>query len=96
MAARPEVTGRKGATASTTAAPFYQASGPPPSEKLAYSIAEFCALHDISKAHYYKLKKKGLAPRAMDVAGRKIISREAAADWRREREAESKPTQDGD
>jgi hypothetical protein len=56
-------------------------------EKFAFSIREFCELHDISRAHYYNLRKKGLGPREMQVDGRRTISCEAAADWRLEREA---------
>jgi predicted DNA-binding transcriptional regulator AlpA len=75
--ARPEVTGR----------------GPANPQKLAFSIAEFCELHDISRAHFYNIIKTGDGPRMMEVGGRKVISREAAADWRREREAASAPAQ---
>jgi hypothetical protein len=55
--------------------------------KLAFSISEFCEVHGISRAHFYNIVKTGVGPRMMYVGGRKIISREAAADWRREREA---------
>jgi predicted DNA-binding transcriptional regulator AlpA len=54
---------------------------------LAFSIHDFCELHSISRAYFYKLVKLGLAPRVMNVGGRKLISVEAAAAWRREREA---------
>jgi hypothetical protein len=66
-----------------------ESTGHKPFEKLAFSIQEFCDLHDISRAHYYQLRKLGLAPREMDVHGRKLISTEAASDWRRERECAS-------
>jgi hypothetical protein len=72
--ARGEVTGKK---------PGVQ--GPP--VKLAFSISEFCAAHGISRAHYYNLKKLGLGPLEMDLRGRKAISVESAAAWRRAREA---------
>lgn len=68
---RGEVTGR---ASSALAAP------------LAFSITEFCVLHRISRAHFYNLVKAALGPRVMDVRGRKLISQEAAADWRHERE----------
>jgi hypothetical protein len=55
--------------------------------RLAFSIHEFCALHRISRGYFYKLLRIGLAPRVMTVGGRKLISHEAATDWRREREA---------
>ena len=50
-------------------------------------IDEFCRAHRISRAHYFNLKKAGLGPREMKLGTRVSISREAAADWRREREA---------
>jgi hypothetical protein len=55
--------------------------------KAAYSISEFCHDHDISRASYYNMKKSGIGPREMRVNARVLISAEAAADWRREREA---------
>jgi hypothetical protein len=55
---------------------------------VAYTIAEFCEAHRISKGHFYNLKKLARGPRVMDLGGRKVISAEAAADWRRERESE--------
>ena len=60
-----------------------------PVEKLAFSIQEFCDLHDISRAHFYKLRRLGLGPREMHVHGRNVISTEAASEWRRERESNS-------
>jgi len=55
--------------------------------KKAYSINEFCALHGISRATYYNLKKVGKGPREMEVMGRRLISDEAGAQWRRQMEA---------
>jgi hypothetical protein len=60
--------------------------------RLAFSIVEFCALHRISRGYFYKILKQGLGPRIMTVGGRKLISHEAAADWRREREAAAEKT----
>jgi predicted DNA-binding transcriptional regulator AlpA len=45
-----------------------------------------CRLHSISRAFFYELRKKGLAPREMRVGTRRIISAEAARDWRQQRE----------
>ena len=53
----------------------------------AYSIKEFCRRHGISESFYFKLKKQGLGPREMEAGTRKLISKEAAADWRSKREA---------
>jgi len=54
-----------------------------------YTISEFCHLHHISVALYYKMRKTGDCPREMIVGRRRLISAEAAADWRRAREAVS-------
>ena len=58
---------------------------PPP--RLALSILEFCDAHGISEGFYYKLKKQCKGPREMKVGARTLISFEAAAEWRRAREA---------
>ena len=59
---------------------------PPPTPRLALSIPEFCKAHGISEGFFYKLKKQGEGPREMKVGARTLISFEAAAEWRRERE----------
>jgi predicted DNA-binding transcriptional regulator AlpA len=48
----------------------------------AYSVNEFCDSHRISRAYFYRLKKRGQAPQTMKVGSRTLISREAAARWR--------------
>jgi predicted DNA-binding transcriptional regulator AlpA len=53
-----------------------------PGEALAFSIAEFCRRHGISRAHFYNLSKNGKAPALMRVGRRALISVEAAAEWR--------------
>jgi predicted DNA-binding transcriptional regulator AlpA len=53
----------------------------------AFSIAEFCRDHSICKATFYNWLNDGKAPRVMRVGGRVLISVEAAAAWRAEREA---------
>ncbi len=55
--------------------------------KKAYSINEFCALHGISRSTYYNMRKVGKAPREMTVMGRRLVSEEAGAEWRRQMEA---------
>jgi len=74
--ARPEVTGRK---------PFNKIE-----DADAYSVDEFCARHRISPQLFYKLKPLGLMPVTFNVGARVLISREAAAEWRRERENAAK------
>jgi hypothetical protein len=73
--ARPEVTGRKSGPTETT------------EDRDAYSIDEFCRRHNISHGTYYNLKNRGLGPREARAMSRVIITKEAAADWRRERES---------
>jgi hypothetical protein len=74
MAARPEVTGCK--PTRLTAA----------DDADAYSVDEFCARHRISPQLFYKLKPQGLMPITFKLGTRVLISREAAAAWRRARE----------
>ena len=52
----------------------------------ATSITTFCRRHGISVASYYNLRAHGLAPREAIVRGRRLITKEAAAEWRRARE----------
>ena len=76
--ARREVTGRKmAATANSKNAVLDEAD--------AYSIEEFCRRHRISVQAFYK--HADLMPDTFYVASRRLISREAAARWRAEREA---------
>lgn len=55
--------------------------------RAAYSVAEFCAAHGITKVTFYKSMKEGSGPRIMKVGTRTLISAEAASDWRRQCEA---------
>jgi hypothetical protein len=59
---------------------------------VAYSIPEFCKAHRISQAFFYELKRAGLGPNEMVLGRRRIISGEAAADWRRARAAADEAT----
>lgn len=56
-------------------------------EPQAYTIEAFCEAHGFSRAHYFNQAKEGRGPRVMRVGSRVLISKEAAAEWRREREA---------
>jgi hypothetical protein len=69
--AGPEITGRK-VVADAVAA---------------FTIAEFCRAHRISQSMYFKMRNQGLGPREMAVGSRRLISQEAAAEWRKAREA---------
>jgi hypothetical protein len=70
--ARPEVTGRKVALIDVA------------DEADAFTVNEFCARHRISVQLFYKNRTE--MPRSFRVGTRVLISREAAAAWRRERE----------
>ena len=56
---------------------------------MAYSIRQFCQAHSISVDTYFRLQRAGLGPVTMKVGGRTLISVEAAAAWRRDRELAS-------
>jgi len=58
----------------------------------AYTVAEFCAAHRMSRSRLYAEWKQGTGPKIIKIGTKVLISREAAAEWRREREcAASKP-----
>lgn len=59
----------------------------PLSERATLSIPEFCAVHGFSPAFYFNLQKEGKGPRVLRVGKRVLITREAAAEWRQQREA---------
>jgi hypothetical protein len=52
----------------------------------AFSVDEFCRRHGISRAYLYLMWRRGDGPRFMQVGARRLISKEAAADWRRSME----------
>ena len=57
--------------------------------RAAYTISEFCEAHRISRSKLYQLWAAGSGPAWMNVGVKRIISFEAAADFRRELEAAS-------
>jgi hypothetical protein len=73
------------AAAAAADAETFDAHGSPP---VTFTVQEFCVAHKISAAFYYALKRAGLGPREMVLGRRRIISAEAAADWRRARAAD--------
>src|SRR3954471_22316333 len=88
---RPEVSGRKLTfnQQAENAAP-YGARGPPRLAVAAYTIPEFCEAHRISRTHFYELQRRGLAPDVAELLGKKIVTHESAAVWRKQRTAASK------
>lgn len=61
----------------------------PDNPRAAYSVQEFCAAHRISPDFFFKLRRVGKAPKMMKVGTRSLISVEAAAQWRRDRERDA-------
>jgi len=56
------------------------------SRDLAFTVNEFCILHKICRATFYKLLKSNEGPRVMRFRGSIRISQEAAREWRQKRE----------
>lgn len=52
-------------------------------DKDCYSITEFCERNSISRALLYKMWEVGTGPARIRLGSRALISREAAAEWRR-------------
>ena len=76
--ARPEVTGRKIALLDVA------------DDVDAFSVNEFCRRHRISVQLFYKMRDQ--MPATFNVGTRVLISKEAAARWRAEREQASPST----
>ncbi len=53
----------------------------------AFTVSEFCQRHRISRTVFYQLLKHGTGPRIFKCGVKTLISREAAAEWRRAGEA---------
>lgn len=49
----------------------------------AFTVDEFCRAHRISRGSLYNAWTAGRGPRFMKVGHRRLISAEAAIDWRR-------------
>jgi hypothetical protein len=49
----------------------------------AYGVEDFCKRHGFSRAYLYVLWRRGEGPRFMQVGVRRLISKEAALDWRK-------------
>jgi len=56
-------------------------------EQDAFTVSEFCERHRISRTIFYEILKAGTGPTIFKCGAKTLISREAAADWRRAREA---------
>ena len=85
--ARPEITGRR--RTNSEKQPRKKQPVVLVANAAAYNIREFCEAHRISESMYYKLRAEGLGPREARALSKVFITQEAAAAWRRQREAES-------
>ena len=56
-----------------------------------FTLAEFCESHRISRSKFYQLVEQQIGPDLMRIGNKVLITAEAAARWRAEREAESNP-----
>ncbi len=63
----------------------------PLSEMETYSVETFCKAHGICKGHFYNLLSEGLGPNIIKLGRRTLISKEAAAEWRKKMEQQSTP-----
>ena len=54
--------------------------------RAAYSVADFCKAHGISRSLFYKALKDGWGPDIMKCAGRTLVSVESASRWRKRME----------
>lgn len=61
----------------------------PLSERTSFTIDEWGALEGFSRSYSYRLIKAGRGPRTYRAGRSHRISREAAAEWRRKKEAET-------
>jgi hypothetical protein len=55
-------------------------------EQDAYTIEQFIRRHPMSRALYYKQQAAGLGPKIMKIGNKTLISKEAAAEYRRKME----------
>lgn len=76
--ARPEITGRKNAVARLDPTA-------PDETPDCFSVEEFCRRHRLSVQAFYK--HADLMPASFYIGSRRLITKEAAARWRAEREA---------
>jgi len=83
--ARAEITGRKLRERAAVTGGVPPIRGPPV-PPACFSIRTFCAAHHISEAMFFKLREMGIGPDVMQVGRRVLITFEAAARWRAQRE----------
>jgi predicted DNA-binding transcriptional regulator AlpA len=53
------------------------------------SLQDWCEYRGFSRGLFYRLEKRGLAPRTHRAGARRLVSAEADREWLRQRESES-------
>ncbi len=92
---RAEITGRKPRLGGEAETRIPSIRGPPASIPIAaYSLPEFAEAHRFSLDFLFKLLRDGLGPDTMKVGGRTLVSIEAAARWRAERETATRESKE--
>jgi hypothetical protein len=57
-----------------------------PVAPLLYTVDQFCALANISRAHFYRLRADGKAPTLLKTGDKTLVSADAALAWIRQLE----------
>ncbi len=57
---------------------------------MTFTVDQFCRSHNMSRATFYEIAKRGDGPTLMKVGKRTYVSAEAAAEWRRRMEQNTK------
>jgi hypothetical protein len=65
---------------------FHNRPTPTHAARAAYTVNQFCEAHSICRTRLYALWTEGRGPRFMRNGARRLITAEAAADWRRQME----------
>jgi hypothetical protein len=91
---RAEITGRKPRLSGKADAKLPPPNGPPTSIPIAaYSLPEFAEAHRFSLDFLFRLMRDGDGPDVMRIGGRTLVSIEAAARWREQREEATRKSQ---
>jgi hypothetical protein len=64
-------------------------------QRACFTVAEFCDSHRISRSKLYELWRHGAGPRWKNVGAKRIITGEAAADWRAQDESAASDVTEG-
>jgi hypothetical protein len=63
-----------------------------PVAALLYTVDQFCALANISRAHFYRLRATGKGPTLLKTGDKTLISADAARTWVKQLEDEASST----